>query len=253
MQAMKYLFDLHIHSQASPDGRMPLTEIIRQARARGLHGIAITDHDVLSQPDGAEQEDFLIIPGEEFSTEFGHLLGLFLTAPIPFSRADGRSLDAPGGVRELIEAIHAQGGLAVLAHPFERERSAQRLEPLVPLLDGMEIWNGRANRRYPDANARAAAFAAAHGLPGLAGSDAHLPREIGNGVLAVEAERLSHAAVKAAILAGRCAASGQNGRHLDAARSQYTKLKKTRAGMVRRLKWLAFAGKCAAEDLFRRA
>ena len=244
--------DLHIHSQASPDGRMPVDEILRRARECGLNGVAITDHDRLYRPDGTEPQDLLVIPGVEFSTEHGHLLGLFLTEPIPFSREKGRAPDAPGGVRELIEAIHAQGGLAVLAHPFEHNSSEERLLPLAPLLDGMETWNGRANRRFPDANARAAAFAATHALPGLAGSDAHLLREIGNGIVCVEAEAPTLAAVKAAIAAGRCTVSGRNGRHLDVARSQFTGLKKRGAGLGRRLKWLLFAGKCAAEDLCRR-
>lgn len=246
---MRALLDLHIHSRASADGRMSGTEIWKRAREAGLQGVAITDHDVLYRPDGTEPPDLLVIPGEEFSTEFGHLLGLFLNAPIPFSRRTGRALDAPGGVRELIEAIHAQGGLAVLAHPFERDSDDRRLLPLVPLLDGVEGWNGRANRKHPDANAKAVRFAKAHGLPVLAGSDAHLPREIGNGVLTLEVEALTQEAVKTALLAGNGAVSGRDGRHTDVARSQLTKLNKTGAGLGKRLKWLAFAGKCAAEDL----
>ena len=244
--------DLHIHSRASADGRMTVREILEAAAAAGLNGVAVTDHDCCFRPDGTEPGTLLLIPGEEFSTELGHLLGLFLTGPIPFARQEGRALEAPGGVRELIDAIHAQGGLAVLAHPFERDPDAARLEPLAPLLDGIEVWNGRANRRISDANARAAAFAAAHGLAPLAGSDAHLPREIGNGVLQLEVEALTPQAVKAAILSGAGTAFGREGRSLDVARSQYTKLKRARAGPGRRLKWLAFAGKCALEDLLRR-
>ena len=249
---MKVLFDLHIHSKASADGRMSVEEIIARAREAGLGGVAVTDHDVLYQPNGTEPEDLLVISGEEFSTEFGHLLGLFLKAPIPFAQKPGRDLNAPGGVRELIEAIHAQGGLAVLAHPFERERDEARLLPLAPLLDGVEGWNGRANRKHPDANAKALRFAKAQGLPLLAGSDAHLPREIGNGILTLELDALTPETVKAAILAGKGVISGRNGRHLDVARSQRTKLKKTGGSLGKGLKWLAFAGKCAAEDLLRK-
>ena len=248
---MKVLFDLHIHSLASADGRMTVTEILDRARKAGLGGVAITDHDVLYRPDGTEPADLLVIAGEEFSTEFGHLLGLFLNAPIPFAKKPGRAMDATGGVRDLIAAIHAQGGLAVLAHPFERETNEERLLPLAPLLDGLEGWNGRANRKHPDANARAVRFAEAHGLPLLAGSDAHLPREIGNGVLALEVGALTPEAVKTAILAGNGVVSGRDGRHLDVARSQHIKLKKTGASPGKRLKWLAFAGKCAVEDLLR--
>jgi hypothetical protein len=230
---------------------MAVGEIIDRARAAGLQGVAITDHDCWYRPEAQGPEDLLVISGEEFSTEFGHLLGLFLTGPIPFARVPGRALEAPGGVGALIDAIHAQGGLAVLAHPFERELDETRLLPLVPLLDGLEVWNGRANRIHRDANARAAAFARDHGLAPLAGSDAHLPREIGNGVLRLEVEALTPEAVKAALRRGTGRASGREGRSLDTARSQHTKLNRTHAGPLRRLKWLVFAGKCAVEDLLR--
>ena len=62
---------------------------------------------------------------------------------------------------------------------------------------------------------------------------------------------MSLSAVRAALLNGRAAASGVEGRHIDVAKSQRTKLKKSRriAGYG---KWALFACKCAAEDLFRR-
>ena len=47
--------------------------------------------------------------GEEVTTRNGHVLGLFLTAAHPPVGLDHR---AP------IAAIHDQGGLAILAHPF---------------------------------------------------------------------------------------------------------------------------------------
>ena len=42
---MEVRFDLHIHSEHSPDGCMPLDEIVSCARARGLQGVAVCDHD----------------------------------------------------------------------------------------------------------------------------------------------------------------------------------------------------------------
>ena len=44
---MRLTLDLHLHSQASPDGRMTVEEIAAAARARGLHGVAVCDHDVV--------------------------------------------------------------------------------------------------------------------------------------------------------------------------------------------------------------
>ena len=42
---MEVKLDLHIHSEHSPDGRMALDEIVACARARGLQGVAVCDHD----------------------------------------------------------------------------------------------------------------------------------------------------------------------------------------------------------------
>ena len=77
---MELKLDLHIHSERSPDGIMPLEEIVSLARARGLDGAAVCDHDLaLTGP--PRFDDFLLIPGVEVSTQLGHLLGLFVTGP----------------------------------------------------------------------------------------------------------------------------------------------------------------------------
>ena len=235
---MELRLDLHIHSRLSPDGCMSLSEIVDRARAAGLHGAAVCDHD-LALTEAPEFPDFLLIPGIEVSTERGHLLGLFVTSPVEtrdFCRA--------------AEAIHGQGGLTVLAHPFERSRDGSRLETAVPLLDGAEVWNARAERKIPDANARAAEFVRAHGLRPFAGSDAHLPREIGNGVTVVEAEEKTLEAVRAALLAGAVVRTcGRRSRAWYTARSQLNKRRRTHAGPAGYLKWGAFAAKCLLQDL----
>ena len=160
---MKLILDLHLHSKASFDGRMGIEEIAALAKARGLDGVAICDHDVV-YTGPTEVDGVLILPGVEFSTEYGHLLALFLSQEISYTTWE-----------ETTEAVHAQGGVTVLAHPFQKSRPASALLPLVPHLDGVEVWNSRANRKNPQANAQAAAFACQTGLVPTAGSDAHLP------------------------------------------------------------------------------
>jgi predicted metal-dependent phosphoesterase TrpH len=82
-------------------------------------------------------------------------------------------------------AVRAQGGLVGLPHPFDGFRSSggsqagaadHKLEQLAAMVDYVETHNARA---YRDANPLAAAFAARHGLPGLASSDAHSVMEVG--------------------------------------------------------------------------
>ena len=241
---MKISLDLHIHSAASLDGRLTPEEIVSAARAAGLDGAAVCDHDVMADLSGTEvPEGFLLIPGIEIASDLGHILGLFIERqPAAGSRK----------AADVIDAIHDAGGLAVLAHPFEHSRDSGRLEPVAGKIDGVEVFNGRAARKNRDANSLARTFAAERGLAFFAGSDAHVAREIGNGYVSLEVAGLEAAAVRAALLEGGAEAAGRNGRHTDVARSQHTKLKKQKAGAAARFRWMLFACKCAAEDVFRR-
>ena len=238
---MEIRLDLHVHSAFSPDGCMSLEEIVSRARARGLQGVAVCDHERVLTEAILLPEDFLLIPGAEFSTEYGHLLGLFLTAPLetaPFPR--------------LVEAIHRQGGLAVLAHPFQRRRDPGQLGGALPLLDGVEVWNSRANRKNRQANDQARALASRCQLPAFAGSDAHRPREVGNGYVTLQVDSLSLPAVKEALRSGAGRPGGQESPSRCVAMSQLTKLRKTGAPPGAYCKWLLFAAKCCAEDGYRR-
>ena len=277
---MEVRFDLHIHSEHSPDGRMSLDEIVSCARAAGLQGVAVCDHD-RALTETWDAPDFLLIPGVELSTDQGHLLGLFVTEQI-----EAWELGAA------IDAVHACGGLAVMAHPFERSSDAQRLdayldrtqqhyhavkrhpsivafslaresanginlyesylrlkelEPDRP--DGIEVWNGRADRKNPQANAMACALAQRAQKPVTAGSDAHLPEEIGNGVVTLEVDALTLPAVRAALLRGATAVDGRRGKARYVAESQLTKRRRTHAGAAAYAKWALFAAKCCLQDI----
>lgn len=79
-------FDLHTHSDAS-DGTTSVTDNVARARARGLAGLAVTDHDTMAAVDealAAAGDDVEIVPGTEFSAELDgvsvHVLG-FWTDP----------------------------------------------------------------------------------------------------------------------------------------------------------------------------
>jgi predicted metal-dependent phosphoesterase TrpH len=83
-------FDLHIHSIYS-DGTLTPGQLVTEAVARGLDGIALTDHDTV---DGlaeavqtARSQKLLFIPGIELTTDFGqieaHILGYRLNFQTP--------------------------------------------------------------------------------------------------------------------------------------------------------------------------
>ena len=76
---MPYRLDLHCHSWFSGDGVSSPEAMIAAARAKGLHGLALTDHNTsdgcrhlidcgLAREDGQPVDGFLVIPGNEFST-----------------------------------------------------------------------------------------------------------------------------------------------------------------------------------------
>jgi predicted metal-dependent phosphoesterase TrpH len=152
--------------------------MVERARALGLTHLAITDHERI---DGAQRaaelapDDLQVIVGEEIRTREGDLLGLFLDEPV-----------APGlSAADTAAAIRAQGGLVGLPHPFDGLRASggsragardDALAELAATVDFVEAHNARA---YRGANPSAAAFAARHGLPGVASSDAHSVMEVG--------------------------------------------------------------------------
>ena len=146
-------------------------------------------------------------------------------------------------------ALPICGGLAALAHPFQRPGAAP--EKFTFPLDGLEAANGRACCKVPRANALAAALAEARGLPPVGGSDAHDQAEVGNAWTELEAEELTLDGLRAALAAGRCrAVLAKNTPRLRKGLSQWTKAR--RAGGLRRLGTAAlYVCWCAALDALR--
>ena len=71
--------DLHAHSNYSLDGIAPPVQLIKYAKKVGLKGIAITDHNEIIGAVKAQKfsnDDFVVIPGIEISSNNGHILGL---------------------------------------------------------------------------------------------------------------------------------------------------------------------------------
>src|SRR5260221_2925 len=118
------LADVHLHTNCS-DGTGSVEEVLYFAQHHtSLDVIAVTDHDTiegaLRARDLAARNKyrFEVIIGEEISTREGHLLALFLHTPIAPDQSIQRS----------IEQAHERGGLAIVAHPFNRvfRHSVQR-------------------------------------------------------------------------------------------------------------------------------
>jgi predicted metal-dependent phosphoesterase TrpH len=146
-----------------------------------LSVVAITDHDVLDASLWAYSQrahyPFGIIPGVEVSSADGHVLALWVMQPI----AAGMSLG------QTAAAIHEQGGVAVLAHPFEVTvytgafaRYLRHPEVIREAgIDAIEVHN--AGTITPGSNLLAPRLAARLGLPVTGGSDGHSLEAIGRG------------------------------------------------------------------------
>jgi len=235
--------DLHVHTDASPDGRSPLPAIARAARAAGLDAVAIADHNrCTAVPEMLE--GVLLLPACEISTKIGHITGLFLARPIP--------LDTLGPLPEpeaAVAAVREAGGAAVLAHPYQRPGASP--EDFRFPLDGIETANARACFKVPDANGRAARLAQERGLPAVGGSDAHDAAEVGGAYTELEAERLTADSLREALLAGRSrAVLCRNTPRLRKGLSQWTKA--LRAGRPLGLgRAAAYVAYCAVLDTLR--
>lgn len=162
-----YAIDLHTHSVASPDGALREAHYRWMLEKGPLTTIAITDHDTVDFAQKLHKQlGDAIIVGEEITTADGEIIGLFLKTSVE------PGLPAP----DTVQAIHAQGGLVCVPHPYERMRkglSKATLEAIAGEVDIIEIHNGRASL---DAKpSQAIEWAQRHHIAMTSSSDAHGP------------------------------------------------------------------------------
>jgi predicted metal-dependent phosphoesterase TrpH len=200
---MPFNFDLHTHTFFSGDGVSSPEELITAARAKGLHGVCITDHNTceavtyllekgLMRADGSPVDNFLVIPGVEVTTSEGHLLCIGATLPDP-GKLKGRP------AREVCDLIHQRGGLAIPPHPYDLFRAGIRFSTLETLpIDAIEVFNAATTlRRY---NRYAFKYAQVRGLPMTAGSDAHHAAAVGTAYTILNTNDFSVKGILAQIL-----------------------------------------------------
>ncbi|MHA1796304.1 MAG: PHP-associated domain-containing protein [Promethearchaeota archaeon] len=176
--------DFHVHiGYFSKDSAIPLSHsTAKYIKKVGIDGIAITDHNEFAWYEKIQKfmkrYGITVIPGEEIKTnDGGEILCYFINDKI-----------SRGSWLEVIDEIHQQDGLAVLAHPYDFLRSnwarvlsgqdRTKLHSLISLIDGIEIYNAR-NYSF-GANKKAELLATKFGKIPLAGSDAHNLFEIGS-------------------------------------------------------------------------
>ena len=134
--------DFHCHTRHSRDSRLTEDHFINLALERGLTHVAVTDHNTVEGAIAVRNrahemgvaDRLSVILGEEVSSADGEIVALFIGSTIP------RGL----GAEETADAIHAQGGLVSIPHPFDPfRRSHIRAEPLERLAASRSSGSGR--------------------------------------------------------------------------------------------------------------
>ena len=186
---MGTVVDMHVHTiVGSMDSDISPKRLGEQAHAVGLTGIALTEH--LHPWPADEVENFrreygvFVFNAREWSTDMGHVT----TFGLP------REVRGIHRARDLRNVCDDYGAFFVICHPFRyfpgpssllfghrRDQQSMPLEelaehPVFSLADAIEVLNGGCIDRE---NKLAMDVARRLGKPMTAGSDAHMPLEVG--------------------------------------------------------------------------
>jgi len=200
--------DFHVHGFPG-DGALPSWLLRDEAARAGLDGFVLSNHNRVSTARAARRlagntPGPLVIVGEEVTARGFHLTAAGIEERVDWTR----------GATAAIEAIHAQGGVAIANHP-SRGYTTGWTDEAVALLDGFE----RAHPAMRDpaiagdfAAFGTRAFALKPGIGAIGSSDFHVGGHPGWCRTWVLARERSAAAVVAAVRDGRTIAVDVNGR-----------------------------------------
>ena len=197
--------DLHVHAFPG-DGLLPAWELANEANRRGIDVIAITNHNqtlAASFPTRSPGRLPLVLRGQEVTTPSFHLVAIGVRQLIDWRLP----------LSAVIDAIHAQGGVAIAAHPKRTSWHAD-LEAATDL-DGSEAMHS-LSATDPRGGIELLEFHRAIRLrkPTLAAigsSDFHAVAPLGQATTYVLVEEVSEQGVLSAIRRGRTVASDTSG------------------------------------------
>jgi predicted metal-dependent phosphoesterase TrpH len=181
---MKLHADFHAHSHYSRDSVINPRTFIDGCLRKGISCVAVTDHNeiegafVIEKLVREQGAPLKVVIGEEVKTAEGEIIGLFLKDWVP------RDLSP----EETVRAIHEQGGMAIIPHPYDIFRRSvikpDALERVKEQVDAIEGFNCRNIMQRHDDRAKALA----HGVkkPMTVGTDSHSPWELGGAWLEMD-------------------------------------------------------------------
>ncbi|HXZ89630.1 MAG TPA: CehA/McbA family metallohydrolase [Candidatus Dormibacteraeota bacterium] len=197
--------DLHVHTVGSYDAHTKREDLPGIIKARGLDGVAVTEHNKFDPPKLAA----LTVPGIEISSREGHIIALGIQEMIqPRQSAD-----------DTIRQIRNQDGVVVIPHPYDPVCECIKLSRLKTTPDAVETVNADALSFYIS-NWLARRDADKLKLPQVGGSDSHIPQTVGDAYTVIDANSPSTKDILEAIRAGRVRAEG----HATTVRNKLRKL-----------------------------
>lgn len=199
---------IHVHTDLSHDGRLTPLELKQLFMRHNLQFACLTDHSQDVQEDQfallreqcqkLSESDFVLIPGLEYSCESEvHIMGIGI-----------ENMTRATGYVEVIDHIHAHGGMAVLAHPTKANYPLSR--DWLGKLDGVEIWNRAVDSKYlPQTRSIRTFFDLQQAHPHLTpffGLDLHRERGYQDHAMEIEGSSLDAVAIVQAMKSGhyRC-------------------------------------------------
>ena len=167
----------HVHSTWSYDGKWPLQDLAKSFSRRGYRAVLMTEHDQgfseskrldhRAACQRASDADILLVPGIEYSDP-ANVIHLLVWGDVPF-------IGSGSTPEQVLAAVRASGGIAVLAHPSRKEAWKQFNSSWSDTLLGIEFWNRKTDGWAPSRQAWTL-LQEAHLLP-FAGLDFHDQRQ----------------------------------------------------------------------------
>ena len=184
-RGLKLRADFHSHSNYSRDSVIGPQAFVDNCVRKGVNCIAVTDHNeiegafVIEKLARERAEGKLkVVIGEEVKTTEGEIIGLFLKELVQRGMSP----------EDTIDAIHEQGGLAVIPHPYDIFRRSvltdEAIERVKTRVDAIEGFNCRNILARHDQKARDTA--AGVDKPITLGTDSHSPWELGSASLEID-------------------------------------------------------------------
>jgi predicted metal-dependent phosphoesterase TrpH len=207
------IVDMHVHTvRGAADSSLTPEQLTECARAIGLTGVNITEHDRVWEEhvlnDFRHASGLFVNRGMEVSTDMGHIIAVGLTGYVPGIRR----------ATELRRVLDDVGGFMIVAHPFRHffdpihfrrqgrppfdltpEEAAERM-PIFGIVDDIEVANGGTQ---PVENEFALKVARVLGKRGIGASDCHSTQGVGYFVTVFEEELRDQAHMLEQLHAGR--------------------------------------------------